>query len=95
MFVSYLILTTSPVRLISNALSHVREELATVEHRTASFTSERVRSCLPEASQFVESCQTLILTTVPNHSSQRSAPQGTYHETLAVSGDVLTDPNRP
>ena len=66
MFVSCIFPTTSPVRLISNALSHVREELATVEHRTASFTSERVRSYLPEASQSVESAQTLILTTVPN-----------------------------
>ena len=66
MFVSYIFPTTSPVKLISNALSHVREELETVEHRTASFTSERVRSCLPEASQFVESAQTLILTPVSN-----------------------------
>ena len=93
MFVSYIFPTTSPVKLISNALSDDREELATVEHRTASFTSERVGSCLPEASQSVESCQTLILTTVD--SSQRSAPRGNYHEPLAVSGDVLTDPNRP
>ena len=66
MFVSYIFPTTSPVKLISNALSDDREELATAEHRTASFTSERVRSCLPEASQSVESCQTLILTTVLN-----------------------------
>ena len=56
MFVSYIFPTTSPVKLISNALSHVREELETVEHRTVSFTLERVRSCLPEASTISKKC---------------------------------------
>ena len=76
MFVSYIFPTTSPVKLISNALSHVREELETVEHRTASFTSERVRSCLPEASQLVKSAQMLILTAVPH---------GWYHGSTPMS----------
>ena len=78
MFVSYIFPTTSPVKLISNALSHVREELATVEHRTVSFTSERVGSCLPEASQSVKSCQTLILTTVPDGSYPRPTPMSRW-----------------
>ena len=78
MFVSYIFPTTSPVKLISNALSHVREELETVEHRTVSFTLERVRSCLPEASQFVESAQTLILTAVPNGPHPGATPMSRW-----------------
>ena len=92
MFVSYIFPTTSPVKLISNALSHVREELETVEHRTVSFTLERVRSCLPEASQLF--CRKLS-DAHPNRSSQWTTSRGNSHEPLAVIGDVLTDPNRP